>query len=53
MSMDKKVYYLNENGYLIASSVPKILNSHIDGESLQWFDIAQPDQVALTEFLTI
>ena len=52
MSMDKKVYYLNENGYLIASSVPKILNSHIDGESLQWFDIAQPEQVALTEFLS-
>jgi Mg2+ and Co2+ transporter CorA len=52
MSMEKKVYHLNENRYLEASSVPAILASHIDGESLHWFDIAKPDSVALTEFLS-
>jgi len=52
MSMEKKVYHLNENRYLEPSSVPAILASHIDGESLHWFDIAQPDPVALTEFLS-
>ena len=50
--MDLKVFRLNENRYLEPSSVSTILASHIDGESRHWFDIAQPDPAALTEFLS-
>ena len=50
--MDLKVLQLNENRYLEPSSVSTILASHIDGESHYWFDVAQPDPVALTEFLS-
>ena len=52
MSMDLKVFHLNENRYLEPSSVSTIFTSHLDGESLHWFDIAQPDPAALTEFLS-
>jgi len=52
MSMDLKVFHLNENRYLEPSSVSTIFASHLDGESLHWFDIAQPDPAALTEFLS-
>ena len=51
MSMDLKVFCLNGTRHLEPSSVSTILTSNIDDESLHWFDIVQPDSVALTEFL--
>ena len=52
MSMDLKVFQLNENRYLEPATASILPASHGDGENIHWFDINQPAAAALTEFLS-
>jgi len=52
MSMDLKIFQLNENRYMEPSTASTLPAAHGDGEKIHWFDVNQPDAAALTAFLS-
>ncbi len=50
--MDLKVFRLKENRYLESAPIAEFVACHSEDGSFYWVDIAQPDPVALSEFLS-